>query len=100
MSNVLPFKPSNDGSDQEEKHVHPLQLDVYDRAIILRTNPGEVVLEPFGGIGSGAYSSLRNQRKAISIELKESYWRQSIENCKHAELNPIDEKSQIEMSLI
>lgn len=77
---VLPFIPSNDGSDQEEKHVHPLQLDVYERAILLRTNPGEVVLEPFMGIGSGVYSAVKLNRKGIGIELKEAYYNQAIKN--------------------
>lgn len=77
MDRVLPFQKR---SEEDEKHVHPLQLDVYDRCIVLRSNPGETVLEPFGGVGSGAYSSVINGRKAISCELKTPYYEQMVKN--------------------
>lgn len=77
MDRVLPFQKR---SDEDEKHVHPLQLDVYDRCIVLRSNPGETVLEPFGGVGSGAYSAVINGRKAISCELKTPYYEQMVKN--------------------
>lgn len=80
MTNVLPFIPSNDGSDQEEKHVHPLQLDIIDRVILIRSNPGDKVLTPFMGIGSEAYCAVRHKRKAIGIELKSAYYKQAIKN--------------------
>lgn len=75
---VLPFKDSREPDD--EKHVHPLQLDVIDRVVIMRTNQDEVVLTPFMGIGSEAYSAVINGRKAIGIELKTAYFRQSVKN--------------------
>jgi len=83
IDNVLPFRDSKDPDD--EKHVHPLQLDVIDRLVQLYTNPNEVVLTPFMGVGSEVYSPVSLGRKAIGIELKESYFKQSIENMKHAE---------------
>jgi DNA modification methylase len=78
LENVIEYKPSKDKDD--EKHVHPLQLDVIDRVILMRSNPGEVVLTPFMGVGSEVYSAVRNSRKAIGYELKESYFKQSIKN--------------------
>lgn len=78
LGNVLPFKQSKD--EEDEKHVHPLQLDVIDRCIILWSNVGETVLTPFMGVGSEVYSSVRLKRKGIGIELKESYYNQSVKN--------------------
>jgi DNA modification methylase len=57
--------------------VHPLQLDVIDRAIVMWSNPGETVLSPFMGIGSEGVSSLKLKRRFFGVELKESYWRQA-----------------------
>lgn len=78
IERVLPYREGRDEND--ERHVHPLQLDVYERAIIMRTNPGETVLEPMMGVGSGPYSAVRLGRKAIGIELKNSYFRQAVKN--------------------
>jgi DNA modification methylase len=66
-------------SDQE-KHVCPLQLEVIRRCILLYTNPGEIVLDTFMGIGSTAYQALKEGRNAVGFELKESYHRQSLAN--------------------
>lgn len=74
IDNVLPFKDSKEEDD--EKHVHPLQLDVIDRLVELYSNPGEVVLTPFAGVGSEVYSPVSMGRKAIAIELKDSYFKQ------------------------
>ncbi len=82
MGHVLPFRDCKDPDD--EKHVHPLQLDVIDRCLALRSNPGEVVLTPFMGVGSEVYSALRAGRRAIGIELKPSYYRQALANIAHA----------------
>jgi DNA modification methylase len=76
--NVLPFKESREEDD--EKHVHPLQLDIIDRLVELYSNPNEVVLTPFMGVGSEVFSPVSMGRKAIGIELKESYFKQSILN--------------------
>ena len=83
IDNVLPFIDSKDPDD--EKHVHPLQLDVIDRCVQLWSNPGEVVLTPFMGVGSEVYSPVSMGRKAIGIELKDSYYKQAIINVKEAE---------------
>jgi hypothetical protein len=70
VDHVLPFEAARDIDD--EKHVHPLQLDVVDRIIELRSNAGETILTPFMGVGSEVYGAVRHGRKAIGIELKES----------------------------
>ncbi len=82
IDRVLPYRDARD--DGDEKHVHPLQLDVVERAVVLWTNPGEVVLSPFGGVGSEPYGAVINGRKAIAIELKPTYYRQSIKNLRKA----------------
>jgi DNA modification methylase len=78
LDRVLPYKESRD--EQDERHMHPLQLDVIERGIVLWSNPGDVVLTPFLGVGSEAYGAVLNGRKAIGIELKESYYRQAVKN--------------------
>lgn len=78
IDNVLPFRDSREEDD--EKHVHPLQLDVIDRLVELYSNPGEVVLTPFMGVGSEVYSPVSLGRKAIGIELKDSYYKQATLN--------------------
>ena len=83
IDNVLPFRDSKEEND--EKHVHPLQLDVIDRLVELYSNPDEVVFTPFMGVGSEVYSPVSMGRKAIGIELKDSYFKQAIQNLKHAE---------------
>lgn len=83
IDNVLPFKDSKEEDD--EKHVHPLQLDVIDRLVELYSNPGEVILTPFMGVGSEVYSAVSMGRIGIGIELKESYFKQAILNIRDAE---------------
>jgi DNA modification methylase len=82
INNVLPFKDSKE--DDDEKHVHPLQLDVIDRLVDLYSNPNEVVLTPFMGVGSEVFSPVSMGRKAIGIELKETYFKQAIKNMQDA----------------
>ena len=82
MQRVLPFQDAREEDD--EKHVHPLQLDVIDRVVTLYSNPGENVFTPFMGVGSEVYSPVMLGRKGIGAELKESYYRQSIKNCEMA----------------
>jgi DNA modification methylase len=82
IDNVLPFKDSKE--DDDEKHVHPLQLDVIDRLVELYSNPGEIVLTPFAGVGSEVYSPVSMGRKAIGVELKDSYYKQMVLNVKEA----------------
>lgn len=82
FNHVLPFKGGRDSED--EKHVHPLQLDVIERCVVLRSNPGETILTPFGGVGSELYVPVLLGRKAIGWELKASYWRQGVKNLEAA----------------
>ncbi len=78
LQRVLPFQEARD--EEDEKHVHPLQLDVIERCLTLWSNPGEVVLTPFMGVGSEIYGALINDRRGIGIELKPSYYRQAVSN--------------------
>jgi DNA modification methylase len=82
IDNVLPFKDSRDEDD--EKHVHPLQLDVIERCVVLWSNEGETILTPFMGVGSEVYVPVMKNRKAIGIELKESYFNQAVLNMEKA----------------
>jgi DNA modification methylase len=78
LDRVLPFREARD--EEDERHVHPLQLDVIDRALVLWSNPGERVLTPFMGVGSEVYGAVRNGRVGIGVELKPSYYRQAVKN--------------------
>jgi hypothetical protein len=78
IGRVLPYQESKDVDD--EKHVHPLQLDVIERVVVLRSNPGDVVVTPFMGVGSEPYGAVINGRKGIGIELKETYYNQAVRN--------------------
>lgn len=95
MGRVLPFQDCRDPED--EKHVHPLQLDVIDRAVCLRSNPGETVFTPFLGVGSEAYGAVANGRRGVGVELKVSYYRQAVANMPHALNEYAESKDQIEM---
>jgi DNA modification methylase len=81
---VLPFEQARD--DQDEKHIHPLQLDVIERAITLWSNRDDVVLTPFMGVGSEVYGAVTLGRKAVGFELKASYFRQAKQNLSAATL--------------
>lgn len=82
LGRVLPFKESRE--EEDEKHVHPLQLDVIERCVILWSNPGETILTPFMGVGSEVYGAIVNGRKGVGIELKPTYYNQAIKNMKAA----------------
>ncbi|HKZ73503.1 MAG TPA: site-specific DNA-methyltransferase [Steroidobacteraceae bacterium] len=86
QSNVLNVKLAREGAD--ERHLCPLQLDVIDRALVLWSNPGDIVLSPFMGIGSEGYCALKRGRRFIGIELKESYFRQAVEYLRTLESQP------------
>jgi DNA modification methylase len=92
IDRVLPFRESRDEDD--EKHVHPLQLDVIDRALVLWSNVGDVVLTPFMGVGSEVYEAVRLGRRGIGAELKPSYFKQSVRN-----LESVDTESMSEPTL-
>lgn len=78
-TDCLNSKGAKDADD--EKHICPLPLQIAQRAIELWTNPNEIVLTPFLGIGSEAYEALKLGRRAIGVELKESYYKQAVANC-------------------
>jgi DNA modification methylase len=75
---VLPYREARD--EEDEKHVHPLQLDVVRRIVDMRSNPDEMVFSPFAGVGSEIYAAVELGRRAIGTELKPSYWRQAVKN--------------------
>ena len=82
IDNVLPFRDSREEDD--EKHVHPLQLDVIERVVQMRSNPGEKVFTPFMGVGSEVYAAVMAGRLGIGAELKISYFKQAVKNCEMA----------------
>lgn len=84
LDRVLPYKPARDQED--ERHVHPLQLDVIERAVVLWSNPRETVLTPFMGVGSEVYGAVLNDRRAIGAELKPSYFSQALKNVDEARI--------------
>jgi DNA modification methylase len=81
IDRVLPHRKAKD--DEDEKHVHPLQLDVIERAVVMWSNPDEKVLTPFMGVGSEVVGAMMHGRKAIGAELKPSYYRQAVLNIDH-----------------
>lgn len=85
QSNTLNVKMARES--QDERHLCPLQLDLIERAVVLWSNPGDVILSPFMGIGSEGYVALGKKRKFIGIELKESYWRHAIRHLAEMERN-------------
>jgi DNA modification methylase len=72
-------------TEQDERHLCPLSLDIIERCIRLWSNPGEIVLTPFLGIGSEVYQAILLGRKGIGIELKPEYYRTAVSNCEKAE---------------
>jgi len=98
MGRVLPFKDSKDPDD--EKHVHPLQLDVIDRVVLLRSLAGEKVFTPFMGVGSEVYGAVCAGRKGIGVELKPSYFKQAAMNLEtaHAPVSVTNDLFTIEPS--
>ena len=98
IDNVLPFRDGKEEDD--EKHVHPLQLDVIDRIVDLYSNEGEVVLTPFMGVGSEVYSPVSMGRKAIGIELKDSYFKQAKINLDLAESRFADDNIFVHKTLL
>lgn len=95
MNRVLPYQEARDSED--EKHVHPLQLDVIDRVVVLRSNPGETVFTPFMGVGSEVYSPVLLGRRGIGAELKASYYRQAVKNVQMAAAGRRDREENVEI---
>lgn len=92
LGRILPYVEADTG--QDERHMHPLQLDVIDRAIVMWSNPGETVLTPFMGVGSEVYGAVANGRKGIGVELKDTYYRQAVLNVRAA-LDVKDDQSDL-----
>lgn len=93
LDNVLPYEESKDEGD--ERHQHPLQLDVIARCVELWTNPGEVVATPFLGVGSEVYQPVKMGRKGIGCELKPSYYRQAVRNMEILKKQQEEAKEQV-----
>ena len=94
IDRVLPFRDSR--SEDDEKHVHPLQLDVIARYLQLRTRQGERVLTPFMGVGSEVYEAVRQGRVAIGAELKPEYYEQAVRNLAAVDAELIEEPSLLD----
>jgi DNA modification methylase len=82
LDRVLPYKMTRD--EEDEKHVHPLQLDIIDRLVVLFSNPGERILTPFMGVGSEVYGAVKADRFGVGVELKPSYYNQAVKNVAEA----------------
>lgn len=93
IDHVLPFKGGRDEND--ERHVHPLQLDVIERLVVLYSNENEIVLTPFMGVGSEVYGAVINHRIGIGAELKKSYFKQAVMNLEEAKR--LDKELQLEL---
>ena len=92
QTNVLNYQIARD--DRDEKHICPLQLDVIERCIELWSNPGDLVLSPFAGIGSEGHVALKLGRRFLGIELKRSYFDVAVRN-----LRTVEETAQHELPL-
>lgn len=96
IDRVLPYKEARD--EEDEKHVHPLQLDVIERCVTLWSNEGENVLSPFMGVGSEVYQAVKSGRRGLGIELKSTYFRQARNNIKAALKEHATEQSLLEFN--
>lgn len=81
-SDTLQYRSAREHDD--ERHICPLQLEVIRRGIVLWTNPGDIVLSPFMGIGSEGFVALEQGRKFVGVELKKSYFDQAVKNLEAA----------------
>lgn len=84
LDRVLPYKESKAKGD--ERHQHPLQLDVIERACVMWSNPGENVFTPFMGVGSEVYGAVANNRRGVGVELKKSYYDQAVKNLEECQV--------------
>jgi len=92
INHVLPFQDSK--HEDDEKHVHPLQLDVIERCVVLWSNPGETVFTPFLGVGSEVYGAVENNRRGVGVELKPSYFKQARLNLEKCEKKTPEKEDQ------
>lgn len=91
QTNVLQYQDAKDNED--ERHICPLQLDVIERCITLWSNPGDLVLSPFAGIGSEGYQALKMGRRFVGAELKDSYFEVAVRNLQAA----VESKNQLSL---
>ena len=85
FSNTLNARAARDNED--ERHVCPMALELIERAIQLWSNPGDVIFDPFSGVGSTGYQAIRMGRKFVGSELKKSYFDQAVKNIGAAKAN-------------
>ncbi len=97
LDRVLAYQEARDMED--ERHCHPLQLDVIDRAIVLWSNEAETVFTPFAGVGSEVVGALNNSRRAIGVELKTSYFRQMLKNIHFAVTQQPGEQDELPLKI-
>lgn len=101
IAEMSTLNPGSGADDADERHICPLQLPLIERCVRLWSNPDDLVLSPFAGIGSEGYVALQHGRRFVGCELKPSYWRTATENLQRAEheagtpslLDAIDEVS-------
>jgi len=98
IERTLEYRESKDEGD--ERHQHPLQLDVIERSVELYTNPGEKVLTPFMGVGSEVYGAVTLGRLGIGCELKPSYYAQAVRNLDQLEKEQKPEAVHAELGLV
>jgi len=94
---TLAYKEAKEEDD--EKHVHPLALDVIERCLTLWSNPGETVLTPFMGVGSTVYVAVQMGRKGIGVELKPTYFNQAKRNIAGAKTAPLDDQIRLQLDV-
>lgn len=94
QTRTLQYRGGRD--EKDEQHISPLQLDVIERCIDLWSNPDDIVLTPFLGIGSEVYCAVRMGRRGIGIELKPSYYQQAVRNLENIDVREPDLFSQME----
>ena len=94
---MLPYREAKEGED--EKHVHPLQLDVIERCVTMWSNPGETVLTPFMGVGSEVYGAVSLGRRGVGIELKPAYFSQAVKNLESLTAKMSGEAEKVEQLL-
>jgi len=85
IAEMATLNPGSGAEDADERHICPLQLPLIERCVRLWSNPGELVLSPFAGIGSEGFVALKQKRRFVGIELKPSYWTTACDNLRRAE---------------
>lgn len=92
-SNTLQRLSARD--EKDEKHIAPLQLEVIERSITMWSNPNDIIFTPFLGIGSECYQAVKMGRRAVGVELKDSYFKQAVKNLQMAEVECENEQKDL-----